>query len=82
MWATVAAVMCAADLDQSAGFAGADTLNMEWQRINTAPFDRDLELAVIDYGGVHALVCMNFCVLSMRCLVSSAIISSRLLPHS
>ena len=56
MWATVAAVMCAADLDQSAGFAGADTLNMEWQRINSAPFDRDLELAVIDYGGVHALV--------------------------
>ena len=28
---------------------------MEWQRINTAPFDRDLELAVIDYDGVHAL---------------------------
>ena len=48
--------MCATDLDQSAGFAGADTLNMEWQRINSAPFDRDLELAVIDYGCVHALV--------------------------
>jgi hypothetical protein len=28
---------------------------MEWQRIVTAPFDRDLELAVIDYDGVHAL---------------------------
>ena len=28
---------------------------MEWQRIATAPFDRDLELAVIDYDGVHAL---------------------------
>jgi len=28
---------------------------MKWQRINTAPFDRDLELAVIDYDGVHAL---------------------------
>ena len=50
-----AAVMCATDLDQSAGFAGADILNMEWQRITSAPFDRDLELAVIDYDGVHAL---------------------------
>jgi hypothetical protein len=29
---------------------------MEWQRIETAPFDRDLELAVIGYDGVHALV--------------------------
>jgi len=28
---------------------------MEWQRITSAPFDRDLELAVIDYDGVHAL---------------------------
>jgi hypothetical protein len=28
---------------------------MEWQRIVTAPFDRDPELAVIDYDGVHAL---------------------------
>ena len=55
MWAMVAAVMCATDLDQSAGFAGADILNMEWQRITSAPFDRDLELAVIDYDGVHAL---------------------------
>ena len=55
IWAMVAAVMCATDLDQSAGFAGADILNMEWQRITSAPFDRDLELAVIDYDGVHAL---------------------------
>src|SRR3974377_784370 len=55
MWAMVAAVMCATDLDQSAGFAGADILNMEWQRITSAPFDRDLELAVLDYDGVHAL---------------------------
>ena len=31
-------------------------LIMEWQRVATAPFDRDLELAVIDYDGVHALV--------------------------
>ena len=28
----------------------------EWQPISTAPFDRDLELAVINYDGVHALV--------------------------
>jgi hypothetical protein len=27
-----------------------------WQPISTAPLDRDLELAVIDKGGVHALV--------------------------
>jgi hypothetical protein len=27
-----------------------------WQPISTAPFDRDLELAVIDRGGVHVLV--------------------------
>lgn len=28
----------------------------EWLSISSAPFDRDLELAVIDGGGVHALV--------------------------
>jgi len=27
-----------------------------WQPISTAPFDRDLELAVIDSEGPHALV--------------------------
>jgi hypothetical protein len=27
-----------------------------WQPISTAPFDRDLELAVLDEDGVHALV--------------------------
>jgi hypothetical protein len=27
-----------------------------WQPISTAPFDRDLELAVIDRDGPHALV--------------------------
>jgi hypothetical protein len=27
-----------------------------WQPATTAPFDRDLELAVIDYAGPHALV--------------------------
>ena len=29
---------------------------MEWQPIATAPYDFDLELAVIDAGGTHALV--------------------------
>jgi hypothetical protein len=28
----------------------------QWQPIVTAPFDRDLELAVINYDGTHALV--------------------------
>jgi hypothetical protein len=28
----------------------------EWQPVSSAPFDRDLELAVIDYGGAHRLV--------------------------
>jgi hypothetical protein len=34
----------------------SDHFNMEWQTIATAPFDRDLELAVIDAEGQHALV--------------------------
>ena len=29
---------------------------MQWQPINTAPFDRDLELAVLDRDAMHALV--------------------------
>jgi hypothetical protein len=29
---------------------------MGWQRIETAPFDRDLELAVLDADGPHVLV--------------------------
>jgi hypothetical protein len=28
---------------------------MDWKPINTAPFDRDVELAVIDDAGKHAL---------------------------
>jgi hypothetical protein len=28
---------------------------MEWQLISTAPFDRELELAVFDKDGPHAL---------------------------
>jgi hypothetical protein len=27
-----------------------------WQKVSIAPFDQDLELAVIDYDGPHALV--------------------------
>ena len=30
--------------------------NCMWHKISTAPFDRDLELAVIDEGGVHAII--------------------------
>ena len=29
---------------------------MEWQPISSAPYDRDLELAVFDHEGPHALV--------------------------
>jgi hypothetical protein len=36
--------------------------SMDWQRIATAPFDRDLELAVIDAQGAYTLVfpCRRF----------------------
>jgi hypothetical protein len=44
------------DLDQSGGFAGADDVAMKWQPITTAPFDRDVELAVLNYDGTHKLV--------------------------
>ena len=42
--------------------APSDSLRMEWKPIVTAPFDRDLEVAVIDYDGTHALVfpCRRF----------------------
>jgi len=43
------------DLDQSAGLAPSNNLSMDWQPISTAPFDRDLEVAVINYHGTHAL---------------------------
>ena len=33
-----------------------DHFRMGWQAVATAPFDRDLELAVIDAEGPHALV--------------------------
>ncbi len=35
--------------------ARASFLAMDWQPVTSAPFDRDLELAVIDAGGIHAL---------------------------
>jgi hypothetical protein len=34
----------------------SDKLNKEWKSVAAAPFDRDLELAVIEYDGTHALV--------------------------
>jgi hypothetical protein len=33
-----------------------DHFQIEWQAISTARFDRDLELAVLDRDGTHALV--------------------------
>lgn len=36
--------------------SSSDQLQMQWQTIATAPFDRDLQLAVIDGSGIHALV--------------------------
>jgi len=29
---------------------------MGWKPISSAPFDRDLEVAVVDHAGTHALV--------------------------
>lgn len=34
----------------------ADHATMEWQTIVSAPFGRDLELAVIEADGIHRLV--------------------------
>jgi hypothetical protein len=34
----------------------SEYFNMEWQKITTAQFDRDLELAVLDHDGTHVLV--------------------------
>jgi hypothetical protein len=33
-----------------------DNFQMDWEPISTAPFARDLQLAVIDAGGIHMLV--------------------------
>jgi hypothetical protein len=45
----------APDLDQSANGNTAHS-SMMWQAASNAPFDCDLELAVIDADGQHALV--------------------------
>ncbi|SDA61915.1 hypothetical protein SAMN02927914_01776 [Mesorhizobium qingshengii] len=37
-------------------FAFSPQDSFMWQPISNAPFDRDLELAVIDGDGIHALV--------------------------
>jgi hypothetical protein len=39
-----------------AAVAIAAHINYMWEPITSAPFDRDLELAVIDKTGTHALV--------------------------
>jgi hypothetical protein len=44
------------DIDQSSLRLSAAKLGMEWKPITSAPFDRDLEVAVIDYDGTHAVV--------------------------
>jgi hypothetical protein len=44
------------DLNQPATFEDHQAFPMEWQTIITAPFGRDLELAVIDASGPHTLV--------------------------
>jgi len=45
----------AVDLDQDRRSVQAQTESMAWQRIESAPFDRDIELAVLDEDGVHAI---------------------------
>jgi hypothetical protein len=49
------------DLNQSVGIAPSDNFDMEWKPIATAPFDRDLELAVID---CRMLLCFHVAVFS------------------
>ncbi len=44
------------DVDQSQTRQSAQALLMEWQPIETAPFGRNLELAVIDATDAYALV--------------------------
>jgi hypothetical protein len=49
-------VSCSSDLDQIGGFARADDVaRREWQPIATAPFDRDIEVAIIERGEAHSL---------------------------
>jgi len=44
------------DEDQSPLAISCPTLGVEWQPIRSAPYGADLELAVIDAKGTHALV--------------------------
>lgn len=44
------------DLAQRSGAAAADNQGAQWQPISAAPFDRELELAVLDGRQAHALV--------------------------
>jgi hypothetical protein len=44
------------DLGQGPTGAAADNRQLQWKPISTAPFDRDLELAVVEDDGPHALV--------------------------
>jgi hypothetical protein len=44
------------DLNRNTLPLAAKNKKMEWQPISTAPFDRDLELAVRDGGELHVLV--------------------------
>lgn len=41
------------DPDQSGRNVASDNSTMEWKPISIAPFDRHLELAVINYYGTH-----------------------------
>jgi hypothetical protein len=44
------------DLNQGADNRSSDVIVVDWKAITTAPFDRDLKLAVLDCDGAHALV--------------------------
>ena len=48
-------ILSATDLDQGDTRSSGQALTM-WQTVSFAPFDCDLELAVIDNDGPHALV--------------------------
>lgn len=43
-------------MQQSINHSSAQAQSQGWHDISSAPFDRDLELAVIDAQGTHALV--------------------------
>ncbi|HVO92001.1 MAG TPA: hypothetical protein VMT22_04135 [Terriglobales bacterium] len=44
------------DLAQCGLLPGSEDLRQMWQTVASAPFDRDIELAVIDGDGPHTLV--------------------------